>query len=594
MAGHHAPSASREETALKEFDLNLFRQLLRLLKPYWPWVALAISLLLAGSFFSNYTPKVVQRAIDGPIAHHDLSGLWAPVLLFLLLKSGSFLFTFLQVFTTAFVSTRVIRDLRLKLFAHIQSLSMRYFSKNPVGRLMSRVVSDTDVLNELFSSGLITVFGDIFSLAFIVFFMFSLHVKLTLVCLAILPPVLLVSSLFKRNVREQFRKIRLKTADINTHLQESITGMSVIQLFNQEKRDGERFNVHNKEYCGYFLKTIFYFSLFYPAMELLSSIGLCLVLWYGGLRYLDSGLTVGILVAFVEYMRTLFNPIRDLAEKYNVLQNAMASSERVFQVLAEKPEIQLPSYPVTPQDESGRIEFSHVSFGYVPGKEVLSDVSFIVKPGETVAVVGATGAGKSTLIHLLNRFYDPLSGHIKVDGVPLTQLSSAELRKRIGTVSQDLFIFSDTVAENIRLGEQRIQQEAMEEISGYINADRFIRQQAAGYEEVLKERGTNLSTGQKQLLAFARVLAFSPAILVLDEATSSVDPQTEKLIQEAIAKLTRGRTCLIVAHRLSTIRHAHRILVMHHGRITESGTHDTLLQQDGIYSRLYQLQFSGN
>jgi len=581
-----------DETEVKDFDLALFKRLLRLLKPFTLFTLLALLLLCVGKLLDNATPRVMQYAIDGPIAKNDLAGLLMPVLLFLLLKTVSFFAMYGQQILTTRIGQSIIREKRLELFSHIQGLSHRFFSRNPVGRLMSRTVHDTDVINELFSSGLITVFGDLFTILFIVIFMFSLDAKLALLSLTILPPVMALSWFFKVRIRDLFRKVRLKTADINTRLQESITGMRVIQLFNQEKNDAARFDQHNREYLEVFKKIVNIFAFFFPVMNFLSALALALILWYSGFKYLGHGITIGILVAFVEYIQDLFHPIRDLAEKYNILQNAMASSERIFHLLDEKDRIPEPENPRPPVAFKGKIEFRNVSFAYHPDKPVLKNISFTVEPGETVALLGSTGSGKTTCINLLNRFYLPQEGTIRIDGVPITEIPAPYLRKLMSTVSQDLFAFSDTILENIRLGNPEITRQKVKEAAQLIHADGFIQALPKGYDEVLRERGNNLSTGQKQLLAFARVLAWNPRILILDEATSSIDPGTEALIQEATRKVTKARTSLIIAHRLATIREADKILVLHHGELEEEGTHETLLKNNGIYSRLHRIQFA--
>ncbi|MFH0921481.1 MAG: ABC transporter ATP-binding protein [Fibrobacterota bacterium] len=581
-----------DDPDVKSFDRELFRKLLAFLKPYTRWVVLALFLLFAAKLLGNATPRVMQQAIDGPIARGDFGGLWVPVLVFLLLKLGAFISGFFQSILTTYIGQSIIRDLRMKLFSHILSLSMRFFGKNPVGRLMSRTVNDTDVLNELFSSGLITVFGDIFTLLFIIGFMLSLNIRLTLVSLSVLPLVAVVSWVFKGRLRSLFRQVRAKTADMNSHLQESITGMPVIHLFNQEKADAARFDTHNRAYLRLYRDIVTSFSVFYPIMELLGTVALALALWYGGVRYAGGGITIGVLVAFIQYVEDLFQPIRDLAEKYNILQNAMASSERIFKILETHDSIPEPVRPARPAVSMGKVEFRNVSFAYTADKPVLQDVSFTVEPGETVALVGATGSGKTTVVNLLNRFYLPGSGAIDVDGIPLNDYASEDLGRIIGSVSQEIFVFTDTVYQNISLGQTGVTRARVDRVARHINAARFIENLPKGYDALLNERGAGLSTGQKQLLSFARVLAHDPKILILDEATSHIDPQTEGLIQEAIDKLTKNRTSIIVAHRLSTIRHASKIVVLHHGRVAETGTHDELMRRGGLYERLYRIQFS--
>ena len=506
---------------------------------------------------------------------------------------AQFFFRVLQTYLVQWMGQNVMRDLRLEIFSHLQRLPLSFFDRNPVGRLMTRITTDVENLNELLSSGVVAIFGDVFTLAGIVIVMLWMNWRLALVTFTVLPFLTVATFLFRRFVRKAYREIRLRIARINAYLQENITGMVIVQLFNREKRNFEHFRRLNYDYLEAYLRTIFYHAVFFPVVELLSAVALGLILWYGGLRVFSGALTVGALVAFLQYTQRFFRPISDLSEKYNIMQSAMAASERIFKLL-EEPEQPSFTPPVQHLDRCrGEIEFRHVWFAYSGEDWVLKDISFRVEPGERVAFVGATGSGKTSIMSLLTRLYEPQRGQILLDGVDIRHVPLEELRRVVGVVPQDVFLFSGSVAENIRLGNRDISEDVVRQVAQALNVDRFVERLPRGFDEEVRERGGILSTGQRQLLAFARALAYDPRVIILDEATSSVDTETERLVQEALEKLMVGRTCLIVAHRLSTVQTADRIIVIHKGKIREQGTHQELLALKGIYYRLYKLQYAG-
>jgi ATP-binding cassette subfamily B protein len=498
------------------------------------------------------------------------------------------------------VGQRAMYDLRVDLFRHLHRLPVQFFDRNPVGRLLTRVTTDVDVLNEMFTSGVVAIFGDFFSLLFIVIVMLQMDWKLALVTFAVLPFIMIATMLFRRVVRECYRRQRVAIARINAHLAEHITGMNVVQLFNREKKSFQEFDHINTAHKIAYLDSVFAHSMFYPAVEILSSVAIALIIWYGGRQVLGEMLTIGILVAFIQYAQRFFRPIQDLSEKYNILQSAMASSERIFKLLDTPVTIESPIEPREAQKdaaaeparaEAGRIEFRNVWFAYEKENWVLKDVQLTVKPGETVAVVGHTGAGKTTLTSLLLRFYDVQRGEILVDGRDVRKWDLQALRRRFGVVLQDPYLFSGTIESNIRLGTDTVTREDVEDAIEEVNLNEFIRSLPQGHQEEVRERGSSLSVGQKQLISFARALAHDPGILILDEATSSVDTETEFRIRDALGRMIEGRTSIIIAHRLSTIQRADRIIVMHKGQIREAGTHQELLAARGVYWRLYQLQY---
>jgi len=584
----------QDEVLDKSYDATLLRRLLVYLRPYRGLTALAVVLLFVGAGLALVGPLLTQRALDIAIPRHDVGLLGTLGALFLAALLVEFTVEYGQTLLTTFIGQRVMYDLRMQIFGHLQRLSISFFDRNPVGRLMTRVTSDVETLNELFSSGLVTVFGDVFTLIAIMTMMLVVDWRLALVTFSVIPLVWLTAMIFRRRVREAFRDIRTRLARLNAYLQERLSGMRVVQLFGREADSAARFGALNREHLEAHLRSITIYAVFFPVVEVLTAVAMALLLYYGGLRTIHGTLTVGVLAAFIQLTRRFFQPLQDLSEKFNLLQSAMASSERVFALLDQPVSVLEPARPVTlPQPIRGEVRFEGIWFRYSPdGPWVLRDVSFTASPGQTIALVGHTGAGKTTIVNLLLRFYDPDRGRILIDGVDIRQLSTSDLRSLIGFVQQDLFLFTGDILHNLTL-DAPVSAEAAHEAARRVGADRFIERLPAGYAHRLGERGRSLSVGERQLLSFARALALDPRILVLDEATSSVDAEAEAQIQRAIAELMAGRTSLVVAHRLSTILHADEILVLQHGEIKERGSHRELLLQEGLYQRLYQLQLRG-
>jgi len=582
------------DAAAHGYDAALLRRLLGYLRPYRWLTAAAVALLMSQSVLALVGPRLTEQALDVAVPKHDVGLLSLLAGLYLVTLVLDFGVEYGGTLLTSYIGQRVMYDLRLQIFGHLQRLSISYFDRHPVGRLMTRVTSDVETLNELFSSGVVTIFGDAFTLVAIMGMMLAIDLRLALVTFAVIPLVWLTARIFRRRVREAFGDIRVRLARLNAFLQERLSGMRVVQLFGREEASAGRFAALNREHLEAHLRSITIYAVFFPAVEVLTAVAMALLLWYGGLRVLDSTLTVGVLAAFIQYTRRFFQPLQDLSEKFNLLQSAMASSERVFALLDEPVTVREPETPVAlPRPVRGAVRFEDVWFRYSPdGPWVLKDVSFTASPGQTIALVGHTGAGKTTIVNLLLRFYDPERGRITVDGVDIRELSTADLRSIIGFVQQDLFLFTGDILHNLTL-DAPIGPEAARQAARRVGADRFIERLPSGYHHELGERGRSLSVGERQLLSFARALALDPRILVLDEATSSVDAEAEAQIQRAIAELMAGRTSLVVAHRLSTILHADEILVLHHGEIRERGSHRELLAQRGLYDRLYQLQLRG-
>ena len=617
-----APPEQFEEAQERHYDAALMRRLLHYLRPYRGRALVAVLMLLAGAVLALVGPALTQRALDVAVPHRDVALLGTLAATFVLALLLEFALDYGQTLLTAWIGQRVMSDLRLELFTHLQGLSISYFDRNPVGRLMTRITSDVETLNELFSSGVVTVFGDVFTLIAIMTMMLVVDWRLALVASAVIPLMLLVAAVFRRSVREAFHDIRIRVARINSFLQEHLSGMRVVQLFGREEVTAREFAVINKDHLSAHLRSITVYALFFPAVEFLGSVALGALLWYGGLRVLDQTLTVGVLAAFIQLTRRFFQPLQDLAEKYNLLQSAMASSERIFRLMDTQPTVLEPAHPKRlARPVRGEVVFEDVWFRYdgqtgVPSSRfradndsterqnselgtrnssdnwVLKGVSFTARPDQTLAIVGHTGAGKTTIISLLLRFYDPQRGRITLDGVDLRELPLAQLRELVGFVQQDLFLFTGNILHNLTL-DAPISPERAHEAAARVGADRFINRLPDTYAHILGERGRNLSVGERQLLSFARALARDPRILVLDEATSSVDAEAEAQIQAALAELMKGRTTLVVAHRLSTILHANEILVLHHGEVAERGSHRELLARKGLYERLYRLQLRG-
>ncbi len=658
-------SNQEEEVLGKAYDGRLMRRLLTYLRPYKWHVAVALAAIILKSVLDVLGPFLTKIAIDKYLAKSPNSHSWigdrlsdAPLIgiaqiggLYVGILIFTFALEFIQTYLMQWTGQKVMFDLRRQIFRHLQFMHVGFFDKHPVGRLVTRVTTDVDALNEMFTAGVVSIFEDVFVLAGIIGIMMLMNWKLALVTFAVLPLIVYATKIFRDKVRDSYRRIRTAIARINSFLQEAVSGMLVLQLFNREKRAFNRFSDINASHMEAFKDAIMAYSVYYPVVEILSSIAVASIIWFGGneiirhvsvsslaigfsnnkhftLHTVQIPMTLGVLVAFWTYAQRFFRPIQDLSEKYNILQSAMAAGERVFKLLDTKIDVSSPAITKRPQGP-GRIEFDHVWFaynasGHVGGETgalarpeataaggragapvspptsslqandsewVLRDVNFALEPGETVAVVGHTGAGKTTLISLLMRFYDVQRGAIRIDGVDIKEMNLDELRGRFGVVLQDPFLFSGTVAGNIRLGTARIQDADVEQAAEDVNLADFIRTLPGGFKEEVRERGSTLSTGQKQLISFARALAHNPKILILDEATSSVDTETEFRVRDALNRMVEGRTSLIIAHRLSTIQRADKIIVMHKGQVREMGSHQQLLAQRGIYYKLYQLQY---
>ncbi len=579
-----------DEAAPKSYDWTLLKRLLGYLRPYRLAVLLAFLLIAAQSLLELAGPWLVKLAIDEHIARGDAAGLVPLSALYLLVLVLAFGTRFAQLYLLTMTGQRIVLDLRKQIFDHLLRLHVGFFDRTPVGKMMTRVTSDVDAINELFTSGVVTVFGDLMTLLGIMGALLLLNWRLALVTFAVLPLFFLLTDWFRRGARQSFRDVRGWVARLNAFLQEHLSGMAVVQLFSRERRALQEFDAVNRGHADANLRSIFYYAIFYPGIDLLAALAAALILLFGGQRVLEGTLTLGALVAFIQYSERFWRPISDLSEKFNVLQAAMASSERIFGLLDTPAEVTPPALPRPLPEVRGRVAFESVSFAYQAGRPVLQDVSFTVEPGRSLALVGATGAGKTSVISLLTRFYDVDAGRITLDGVDVRELDPAVLRGSLALVLQDVHLFSGTVRSNIALGSP-IPDERVRAAARAVGAERFIEALPGGYEAEVKERGATLSVGQKQLLSFARALAHDPRVLILDEATSSIDTATEQLIQEALGVLLRGRTAIVIAHRLSTIQHVDEILVLHKGRVRERGSHAELLARRGLYWRLYQLQY---
>ena len=582
---------SEDDVLGKAIDSQIMRRLLSYFKPYSKYIVIATILTIIISALQALRPRLTPVAIDDKILNKDFHGLQIIVLIMLgtLILQG--VIQYGMTYLTSWIGQKIIYDLRKKIFAHILSLDLKFFDKNPIGRIVTRVTGDVEVLFEVFSSGLVTAFGDIFLLIWILYFMFSLDAQLALVTLSILPVLIYATSVFRKKVRDSYRRIRILVAKLNAYIQEHITGIKIVQYFGKEQRTIDEFEIINKDHTEQNKRSVFYHAVFFPIVELIGAISAGLIIWYGGGQVIQSAVSVGVLVSFIQFTEMFFRPIRDLSEKYNILQTAMASSERIFSLLDEKSEITENNISASADNIKGAIEFKNVTFAYNKNDYVLKNISFKINEGEKIAFVGATGSGKTTIVNLLSKFYNLNEGEITIDGTNLNNLKQKELRKYIAIVLQDVFLFSGTIKSNITLGNPEVTDEAVNRAIDNVGLRKFIDSLPEKENHPVNERGSTLSVGQKQLISFARALAYDPRILILDEATSSVDTNTEILIQNAIRKLIEGRTSIIIAHRLSTIQTCDKIIVMNKGEIKEMGTHQELLEKNGLYFKLYQLQY---
>ncbi|MBS1551350.1 MAG: ABC transporter ATP-binding protein [Bacteroidetes bacterium] len=591
MLSDQTINKSEDEVLGKAIDSQIMRRLLSYFRPYYKHIIIATILTITISALAAIRPRLTAVAIDDKIMNKDFPGLQFIILVMLgtLILQG--VIQYAMTYLTSWIGQKIIYDLRKKIFDHILKLDLKFFDRNPIGRVVTRVTGDVEVLFEVFSSGLVTAFGDIFLILWVLYFMFTLDYKLAFVTLSVLPVLIYATSVFRKKVRDSYRRIRILVAKLNAYIQEHVTGILIVQYFGKEKRTIEEFEKINRDHTDQNNKSVFYYAVFFPIVELIGAISAGLIIWYGGGQVVQGAVSIGVIISFIQFTEMFFRPIRDLSEKYNILQTAMASSERIFSLLDEMPDIKDSEDPEKSVLKSGSIEFKNVFFAYNNDDYVLKNVSFKINDGEKVAFVGATGAGKTTIINLLSRFYEINSGMISIDGTDIKKIRQKDLRKNIAIVLQDVFLFSGTVRSNITLGNKDISDQSVNTAIENVGLKDFINSLPDKLDHPVNERGSTLSVGQKQLISFARALVIDPKILILDEATSSVDTNTEMLIQDAIKKLIEGRTSIIIAHRLSTIQKCDKIIVMHKGEIKEMGTHQELLENNGLYYKLYQLQY---
>ncbi|MGM0365692.1 MAG: ABC transporter ATP-binding protein [Actinomycetota bacterium] len=583
----------QEEKAIeKSIDRKTAKKLLAYIKPYKLLLSFTVFMLLLTAGLQILGPYLIKVAIDSYITPGQLEGFMNIVLLFGLVILLEFVIRYFQQYLTELLGQKIMYDMRMDIFNHIHKMPMSFFDKNPVGRIMTRVTTDVQTLNEMLSSGIVTLFGDIFMILGIMLIMLSLNFRLSVITFSVLILLAIATFIFRSKVRVTFKIIRGKISAINSYLQEAISGINTIKIFGRHTRSNQEFRELNKDYLQAYLKTVFYYAVFFPIVTLISTLAVALLIWYGGGQVIRGVLTFGTLVAFIQYIEKFFHPISDLSEKFGILQEAIAASERIFNILETKPSITSPHNPVKVKKIKGNIAFEDVWFAYNGQDYVLKDINFNLKSGQSIAFVGATGSGKTSIINILNRFYDIQKGRICLDGVDIREYGLKDLRKHIGIVMQDVFLFSGSILENIRLGNTSISRERVIQAAKYVNAHKFIQKLPHKYDQEIKERGKILSVGQRQLIAFARAIVFNPEVLlVLDEATSSIDSEIEALIQDALKKIMTNRTTIIIAHRLSTIKNVDKILVLSHGRILEQGTHASLLKAKGIYYKLYKYQY---
>ncbi|MBI5361439.1 MAG: ABC transporter ATP-binding protein [Planctomycetes bacterium] len=585
-----------DELVGKAYDAKLMKRFFSYLKPYRLYVVIIIFLIITTTGISllglNLVAKALEYITDGKLAENEkVSFLIKFTAIYFLMQALKGILGYWQLYITNYVGQKVINDIRNQLYSHLQGLSMSFYDRNPVGRLVTRMTSDVENLAELFASGLIAFFVDIFLMLSICVMMFITDWRLALISLAILPALFAVTMIFRSKARQTYRDSRKQIAALNSYLQENVVGMAIVQIFRREKRNYDDFERLNHEMMVTNIKSLFYFALFFPSINLFFTISTALLIWQGAGSIMAGALTFPVFYLFWSYLQKFFQPIRDLGEKYNILQSAMASSERLFKLMDTPSDISGSAQGRIVDILRGDIKFRNVNFSYEKDNYVLKDVSFHVSPGESVAIVGLTGSGKTTITNLLLRFYDIQEGEILIDDIPIKDIDISSLRSKVGLILQDVHLFTGTVSENIKLGNSAITDETMESVIEYVNASEFISRLPGGFKSEVKERGATFSVGEKQLLSFARALAIDPKLLILDEATSSIDTETEQLIQQAMEKLIKGRTSIIIAHRLSTIKKADRIIVIHKGRMVEEGTHQELLAQNGIYTKLYELQY---
>jgi len=598
VAAEQAGQIHEEEPIGKTYDFKVARRLFSYLKPYKGTILIALLLTLLTNTLISLQPRFTQWAVDDYIVPKQTEGIYLFASLFFLVFLFRFLFSYIQEVLLNTVGQRVMYDLRREIFAKLQQQDVAYYDKNPVGRIITRLTGDVDALNELFTSGVIDLLGDLVIIIAIVSQMYWLDWKLATASLITIPLLFGATNWFRKRARVGFDKVRTRTAKLNAFLQEHISGAQTVQLFNAEPKVKKRFNDINTDYQDANIETVYYYSVFYPLVDFISAFGIAVVIFFFGFEYIaglsaaNQALTIGVLAAFIQYSQQLFQPIRDLSEKFNVLQAAIVASHRIFLLLDSEATITSPESPKKTGRARGDIEFRNVWFAYKDKNWVLKDVSFTVKAGESIALVGHTGSGKTTVTNLLMRFYDVQKGSILLDGTDIRDWDLKSLRENFAVVLQDVFLFSGSIADNIRLGNERITGEKVAWAAGEVRASEFIERYPDGYAHEVRERGSGLSVGQKQLVSFARALAFEPAILILDEATSSIDTETEELIQQAVDRVMVDRTSMVIAHRLSTIQKCDRILVFHHGELRESGSHQDLLAENGLYWRLYRLQYS--
>lgn len=589
-----------EDVIEKTYDLRVARRLLRYLKPYWKLVAGALVLTLFTNVLLSTQPYFTKVAVDNFIVPKKTDGVWLFAFAFFGVFFFRFLFSYIQEILLNNVGQQVMFDLRTEIFTKLQHQEVAYFDRYPVGRIITRLTSDVDALNELFTSGVIDVLGDLVVIFAIVFWLFAINWKLAIVSLISVPLLFACTNWFRKHARRGFDRVRTRNAKLNAFLQEYLSGAQTVQLMNAEDKAKHRFHEINDDYRNANIETIYYYSVFYPLVDFIGAIGIAVVIFFFGYDVLGAvtvgqeALTIGVLASFIQYSQYLFQPIRDLSDKFNVLQAAIVASHRIFILLDLEVDIKDPALPKKSGEIVGKIEFRNVWFAYKENDWVLKDISFTIEPGESIALVGHTGSGKTTITNLLMRFYDVQKGRILVDGVDVKEWDLHDLRSNFAVVLQDVFLFSGTIEDNIRLGNKDLSRERIEWAAKEVRADDFVNRLEDGYSSRIMERGAGLSVGQKQLISFARALAFDPKILILDEATSSIDTETEQLIQRAVERVMDKRTSLVVAHRLSTIQKCDRIMVLHHGDLRESGTHNELLSLRGLYWRLYQLQYSDN